>query len=66
METPHEIKGFQNTIVRLFSLLHCCALQQTTVREVDFHKRGTYGQGYLGFAKMYLELLELCWSFCCS
>ena len=22
-------------------------------------KRGTYGQGYLGFAKMYLELLEL-------
>ena len=26
---------------------------------VDLHKRGTYGEGYLGFAKMYLELLEL-------
>ena len=25
----------------------------------DFSKRGTYDQGYLGFAKMYLELLEL-------
>ena len=26
---------------------------------VDLHKRGKYGQRYLGFAKMYLELLEL-------
>ena len=25
--------------------------------DIDFHKRGTYGQGYLVFAKMYLELL---------
>ena len=26
---------------------------------IDLHKRSTYRQGYLGFAKMYLELLEL-------
>ena len=26
---------------------------------IGFGQRGTYGQGYLGFAKMYLELLEL-------
>ena len=26
---------------------------------LDLHKRGTYAQGYLGFAKMYLEVLEL-------
>ena len=26
---------------------------------ITLGKRGTYGQVYLGFAKMYLELLEL-------
>lgn len=34
-QSQSEILAFQNTCVRLFSLLHCCALQQTTVRQDD-------------------------------
>ena len=33
-------------------------LSQLSAR-IDFGQRGIYGQEYLGFAKMYLELLEL-------
>ena len=32
---------------------------QTDRGGITLRKRGTYCQGYLGFAKMYLELLEL-------
>eukprot|EP00746_Dinoflagellata_sp_MGD_P129940 gnl/MRDRNA2_/MRDRNA2_63978_c0_seq1.p1 gnl/MRDRNA2_/MRDRNA2_63978_c0~~gnl/MRDRNA2_/MRDRNA2_63978_c0_seq1.p1 ORF type:complete len:512 (-),score=52.75 gnl/MRDRNA2_/MRDRNA2_63978_c0_seq1:260-1795(-) len=32
-KTEEERTRFQSTVVGLFSLLHCCALQQTTVRE---------------------------------
>ena len=30
-----------------------------TSNPLDVGQKGTYGKGYLGFAKMYLELLEL-------
>ena len=49
--TSWPLRGFIFSTGGIFSLsLH---------GGVTLRKRGTYCQGYLGFAKMYLELLEL-------
>ena len=51
----------------LIAILNEVAMRHVVVQDVERHvglmcamdKKGTYGQGYLGFAKMNLELLEL-------